>query len=73
LRLAGVVLQGKLARFPRLIEAIGFITRHEPSDNTSTGVIGPFRKRMIDDMQIFRPALKTRDGYLRVIRHFTMS
>lgn len=39
---------------------------------TSTEVISPLRQRMIDDMRMRRLAPKTQDGYLRVVRQFTV-
>jgi integrase/recombinase XerD len=39
---------------------------------TSTEVINPLRQRMIDDMRMRRLAPKTQEGYLRVVRQFTV-
>jgi site-specific recombinase XerD len=39
---------------------------------TSTKVISPLRQRMIDDMRMRRLAPKTQQGYLRVVRQFTV-
>src|SRR5471032_1390788 len=39
---------------------------------TSTKVISPLRQRMIDDMRMRRLAPKTQEGYLRVVRQFTV-
>ncbi|AMM18529.1 integrase (plasmid) [Burkholderia sp. PAMC 28687] len=39
---------------------------------TSTEVISPLRQRMIDDMRMRRLAPKTQEGYLRVVRQFTV-
>ena len=39
---------------------------------TSPEVISPLRQRMIDDMRMRRLAPKTQEGYLRVVRQFTV-